>query len=105
SVAASALAPKVVPNSTGKSTSAAGAALASSGKAKAAQARQSRAASAAAAAGMPGQRSLQIHKSPRHVTGNVLWYNGDFNGVNGLANEDNTSLGSGEFASVYDDFN
>ena len=34
-----------------------------------------------------------------------LWYNGDFNGVNGLANEDNTSLGSGQFASVYDDFN
>jgi hypothetical protein len=34
-----------------------------------------------------------------------LWYNGDFNGVNGLANEDNTSLGEGEFASVYDDFN
>ncbi|MFZ0916610.1 MAG: hypothetical protein WAN04_06925, partial [Candidatus Udaeobacter sp.] len=34
----------------------------------------------------------------------LLWYNGDFNGVNGLANEDNTSLGSGEFASVYDDF-
>src|SRR5205814_946458 len=33
------------------------------------------------------------------------WYNGDFNGVNGLANEDNTSLGSGEYASVYDDFN
>src|SRR5207249_11154773 len=33
-----------------------------------------------------------------------LWYNGDFNGVNGLANEDNTSLGSGQFASVYDDF-
>ncbi|MFZ0916895.1 MAG: hypothetical protein WAN04_08380, partial [Candidatus Udaeobacter sp.] len=34
----------------------------------------------------------------------LLWYNGDFNGVNGLANEDNTSLGSGEFANVYDDF-
>src|SRR5205814_9755995 len=33
------------------------------------------------------------------------WYNGDFNGVNGLANEDNTSLGSGEYARVYDDFN
>src|SRR5262249_13614360 len=34
-----------------------------------------------------------------------LWYNGDFNGVNGLANELNTSLGDGQFASVYDDFN
>jgi hypothetical protein len=33
-----------------------------------------------------------------------LWYNGDFNGVNALANEENTSIGSGEFASVYDDF-
>ena len=33
-----------------------------------------------------------------------LWYNGDFNGVNGFANEMNTSIGSGEFASVYDDF-
>jgi len=33
-----------------------------------------------------------------------LWYNGDF-GTDGLANEDNTSLGEGEFASVYDDFN
>ena len=35
----------------------------------------------------------------------VLWYNGDFNGVNGLANEENTLIGSGQFASVYDDFN
>ncbi len=38
-------------------------------------------------------------------TSSILWYNGDFNGVNGLANEENTSIGSGEFASVYDDFN
>src|SRR5213075_2552389 len=37
-------------------------------------------------------------------TPGALWYNGDFNGVNGLANEDNTSLGSGQFASVYDNF-
>jgi hypothetical protein len=37
-------------------------------------------------------------------TGGILWYNGDFNGVNALANEQNTSIGSGEFASVYDDF-
>ncbi|HEY3662503.1 MAG TPA: hypothetical protein VGL24_05060 [Chthoniobacterales bacterium] len=35
----------------------------------------------------------------------VLWYNGDFNDVNGLANERDTSLGSGQYASVYDDFN
>ena len=49
-------------------------------------------------------RSLQIHKSPLRLTGNLLWYNGDFDGVNGLANERNTSLGSGQYASVYDDF-
>jgi predicted outer membrane repeat protein len=30
-----------------------------------------------------------------------LWYNGDFNGVNGLANEQNTAV---EQSSVYDDF-
>ena len=34
-----------------------------------------------------------------------LWYNGDFDGVNGLANEQDTSLGAGQFASVYDNFN
>ncbi|MGI8955612.1 MAG: hypothetical protein ACR2II_01705 [Chthoniobacterales bacterium] len=37
--------------------------------------------------------------------GNALWYNGDFNDVNGLANERDTSLGAGQYASVYDDFN
>src|ERR1700736_525010 len=31
-----------------------------------------------------------------------LWYNGDFNGVNGLANERNTGVTQ---AAVYDDFN
>ena len=31
-----------------------------------------------------------------------LWYNGDFNGVNGLANERNTTISQ---AAVYDDFN
>jgi hypothetical protein len=35
-------------------------------------------------------------------TGGILWYNGDFNGVNGLANEQNTSIG--EVNHVYDDF-
>jgi len=52
----------------------------------------------------PGKRPLQFQKKPLQPSGGPLWYNGDFNGVNGLANEDNTSLGSGQFASVYDDF-
>ncbi len=37
-------------------------------------------------------------------TAGPLWYNGDFDDVNGLANENNDSLGSGPIASVYDDF-
>src|SRR5438034_3393699 len=55
----------------------------------------------------PGNRPVRIDQKPLQPSGvsSVLWYNGDFNGVNGLANEDNTALGSGEFASVYDDFN
>src|SRR5437868_1178081 len=106
SVAASALAPKSVPNVFGKSASAALSGLASSGKATAAQAgkRATDAASSALVATVPGKRSIQFHKSPLRPSGNILWYNGDFNGVNGLANEENTSIGSGEFASVYDDF-
>src|SRR5204862_196963 len=73
---------------------------------KTAQAGQSRAVDVASSALVPayGKRSIQIQKSPLRPSGNLLWYNGDFNGVNGLANEDNTSLGSGQFASVYDDF-
>ena len=43
--------------------------------------------------------------TPTPVEGQILWYNGDFDGSNGLANEENTSLGSGQFARVYDDFN
>ena len=35
----------------------------------------------------------------------MLWYNGDFDGVDGLANEQDTSIGSGEYAHTYDDFN
>ena len=34
--------------------------------------------------------------------GNILWYNGDFNGVNGLANEVDPTVTTG--ASVYDNF-
>ncbi|HEY2801469.1 MAG TPA: Ig domain-containing protein, partial [Chthoniobacterales bacterium] len=36
--------------------------------------------------------------------GGMLWYNGDFDGVNDLGNEQDTSLGAGQFARVYDDF-
>src|SRR6266496_1121310 len=35
----------------------------------------------------------------------TLWYNGDFNQLNGLYNGNDTSIGAGGFASVYDDFN
>ncbi len=41
--------------------------------------------------------------TPTPPPGDALWYNGDFNDVNGLANERDT-FASG-FASVYDDFN
>jgi len=34
-----------------------------------------------------------------------LWYNGDRNHTNGLANERDDSLGFGEYAHVFDDFN
>jgi len=33
-----------------------------------------------------------------------LWYNGDLNHVNGLANERDSSLGFGQYAHVFDDF-
>src|SRR5206468_11435620 len=34
-----------------------------------------------------------------------LWYNGDFNGVNGLAKEENTTRGNCGYDQVYYDFN
>jgi hypothetical protein len=34
-----------------------------------------------------------------------LWYNGDTDLLNGLSNERDTELGSGQFSSVYDNFN
>ena len=37
--------------------------------------------------------------------GNLLWYNGDWDGIQGLSNEQDTSLGSGQYAHTYDDFN
>lgn len=43
--------------------------------------------------------------TPTGTPGNALWYNGDADSVNGLANEDSDAiLGQGEFAHVYDDF-
>ncbi|MEO8439253.1 MAG: hypothetical protein ABI540_03420 [Spartobacteria bacterium] len=53
----------------------------------------------------PGDPSPTPTPSPTATPAGALWYNGDFNGVNGLANERDTSLGSGQYASVYDDFN
>ena len=51
----------------------------------------------------PGKRPLQIQKNALQPSGSssVLWYNGDFNGVNGLANEQNTNVTQ---AAVYDNF-
>src|SRR5437773_3150973 len=41
----------------------------------------------------PAQKWLiRAQKSPRQPSGDVLWYNGDFNGVNGLANEPGSSI-------------
>src|SRR5256714_8272805 len=106
SAAASALAPQAVPNLSGKSASAALSAAKSVPNSFGNKAAQARGIDAASAALVPayGKRSIQIQKSPLRPSGNLLWYNGDFNGVNGLANEENTSIGSGQFASVYDDF-
>ena len=56
-------------------------------------------------ANSPGNPTLTPTPTPTATPAGALWYNGDFDGVNGLANERDTSLGSGEYASVYDDFN
>ena len=57
---------------------------------------------AASGLGAPTQKQLlQGKKGPRQPSGNLLWYNGDFNGVNGLANEQNTLVGQ---SSIYDNF-
>src|ERR1043166_5775986 len=44
---------------------------------------------------------VQGKKGPRPPSGNILWYNGDFNNVNGLANEQNTLVAQ---SSIYDNF-
>ena len=45
-----------------------------------------------------------VHLQPNEPPPGTLWYNGDFDGIDGLTNEDNTSLGSGQYAHIYDDF-
>jgi len=50
---------------------------------------------------LTGALSLNVSVIAQPPPGS-LWYNGDFNGVNGLANERNTIIPQ---ASVYDDFN
>ena len=44
-------------------------------------------------------------RTPSQVAGYLKWYNGDFDGVQGLANEQDTSLGQQQYAHTYDDFN
>ena len=58
------------------------------------------------AAQNPGHAVAQAPARPiiNQAPPGSLWYNGDFNDVNGLSNELNTSLGSGEFGSTYDNF-
>src|SRR6266567_7324451 len=45
-----------------------------------------------------------VNLQPDQAPPGSLWYNGDFDGIDGLTNEDNTSLGSGQFSHIYDDF-
>ena len=47
------------------------------------------------------QRLYPLRSQPPDST---LWYNGDFDGINGLSNELDTSLGSGQYGHTYDDF-
>ena len=59
-------------------------------------------AAASSGLGAPGQkRTVQGKKGPLQPSGNVLWYNGDFNNINGLANEQNTLV---QQSSIYDNF-
>jgi hypothetical protein len=55
--------------------------------------------------GIPGNWLIRANATGGGGGGGTLWYNGDFDGVDGLTNEDNTSLGSGFFSHIYDDFN
>jgi hypothetical protein len=53
-------------------------------------------------AGALALNTTAIAQAPPGGYGGTLWYNGDFNGINGLANERNTIVTQ---AAVYDDFN
>ena len=55
-----------------------------------------------AASSVPGADSMP---GSNGVLPGSLWYNGDLNHVNGLANERDDGLGFGEYAHVFDDFN
>jgi hypothetical protein len=55
-----------------------------------------------AASAVPGAGSTV---SSNGILPGSLWYNGDLNHVNGLANENSDSIGAGEYAHVFDDFN
>ncbi len=46
-----------------------------------------------------------LSPTPTATPASALWYNGDFDGVTALGNEQNTSLGPGEYSRIYDDFN
>lgn len=56
--------------------------------------------------------ALTAQAGPKQPTGplggppDFIWYNGDFEGegTGALANEDSTSIGSGDYAHIYDDF-
>ncbi len=58
--------------------------------------------------GLPGNWLIRVGPlvtpTPTPFPPPPLWYNGDFNGVNGLSNEQDTLLGAGQYAHTYDDF-
>jgi hypothetical protein len=47
-------------------------------------------------------RGGAVHLQPKQAPPGSLWYNGDFDGINGLANEQNTIVSDSR---IYDDFN
>ena len=59
--------------------------------------------------GLPGGRMIRAAStatptSAQNPAEGLLWYNGDFNGVDGLSNEEDTILGAGQYSHIYDDF-